>query len=666
MNLNMNKYILLVAGALSLTAMTSCNDFLDMEPLDAVTPETFLWNDADMSAYMIKQYNFTTHSGAGVGIWGNDNNTDNQCTAGYSTIWIPGQWQVPDHYSNDSDDPWYFGALYNLNYFLETVMPRYEAGQLTGSQDMVRHNIGEAHFLRAWYYFNKLQTFGDFPIIRNVLKDEKEELVAASKRYPRNQVARFILADLDTATTYLSNNPEGGTNRITLNAAYLVKSRVALYEASWETYHANTALVPGGPGWPGKAEDLNGYDAATEIKFFLDQCKDAASHVIDNIPLAENTHVWADGAAKMNNPYFAQFSADDMSSYPEIIMWRDYDLDLGIQHSTGQYLRSGGNTGFTRQFVETFLMSNGLPIYADGSGYQGDKSLSKVRQNRDERLQLFMMTPGEVLTEGQTEFLDTLASYPTLFNKEENRCVTGYQLRKGLSNNWSRDWNQNAEGCPIFRATEAYLNYIEASCIENGGNSIDQKAAQLWGQLRQRAGLPANYQVTVNATDLNKENDWAVYSGNSKVSSLLYNIRRERRCELMEEGFRMNDLKRWRSLDHLDGTWQPEGMNFWDADEDYVSIYKKKYGVTVLYDGSSTANMSAPERGNYIRPYEFVNGASNQMWDSGYKWCEAHYLTPISIVHFRNTATDPTDMSTSIIYQNPGWPTVADQGPLDL
>lgn len=33
--------------------MTSCNDFLDREPLDAITPETFLWNDADMSAYMI-------------------------------------------------------------------------------------------------------------------------------------------------------------------------------------------------------------------------------------------------------------------------------------------------------------------------------------------------------------------------------------------------------------------------------------------------------------------------------------------------------------------------------------------------------------------------------------------------------------------------------------
>ena len=90
--------------------------------------------------------------------------------------------------------------------------------------------------------------------------------------------------------------------------------------------------------------------------------------------------------------------------------------------------------------------------------------------------------------------------------------------------------------------------------------------------------------------------------------------------------------------DLLDGTWQPEGINFWEADVDYVAIYKGWYGQTVKADGSSTANMSAPERGKYVRPYEIVNGESNQMWNTGYKWCEAHYLSPISIVHFRNTA----------------------------
>lgn len=54
------------------------------------------------------------------------------------------------------------------------------------------------------------------------------------------------------------------------------------------------------------------------------------------------------------------------------------------------------------------------------------------------------------------------------------------------------------------------------------------------------------------------------------------------------------------------------------------------------------------------------------MYDAGYSWCEAHYLDPIAITHFRITASDPNDLSTSVIYQNPGWPTVANEGPIGI
>ncbi len=542
--------------------VASCDDFLNKEPLDEVTPETFLWSDADLSAYIIKQYNFNTHSGAGIGVWAIDNHTDNQAASNYNGIWIPGEWRVPDRYQQDSQDPWYFGEIYNLNYFLETVLPRSENGTLTGNALMIDHDIGEAFFLRAWNYFKKLQAFGDFPIIVETLPD-----------------------------------------------------------------------------------------------------KEAASAVADKIPLADNTHVWADGKAKMDNPYFAQFSADDLNAYPEILFWRDYDVNLGIRHSASYYISQGGNSGFTRQYVETFLMKNGLPIYATGSGYAGDLTIEDVRENRDERLLLFMMTPGEQLTTGQVSFDHLAPKLPNILAKEEVRNVTGYQLRKGSSNNWSRDWNENYEGSPIFRAAEAYLNYIEASCMENNGTSIDATASAYWSQLRARAGLPVDYAVTVNATDLSKENDWAVYSKNQKVSSLLYNIRRERRCELIEEGMRMYDLKRWRALDQLDGTWQPEGINFWESGlyEEYIDDGRHSQ---LIADGSATANVSSSSRSTYLRPYEIVNRASNQMWGKGYKWCEAHYLNPIAITHFRTTASNPTDINTSVIYQNPGWPMVASEGPI--
>lgn len=650
------KYtFVLVSG---LMFFSSCDDFLDKQPIDAVTPNTYLRSDADLAAYVIQQYNFPTHSGAGIGIWAADNHTDNQVTNLYDMRWIPGEWRVPDHYSTEFNDPWYFNNIYRCNYFLEIVLPRYTEGSLTGSENMIKHYIGEIYFLRAWNYFSKLQTFGDFPIIKETLPDEKTVLIEASKRQPRHLVARFILEDVDKAISFLSDNPVGGSNQLTRKAAYLFKSRVALYEASWETYHANTALVPNGPGYPGEHTE---YNAQTEIAFFLKECKEAAAIIADNIPLAINNHQWRDGAEKMNNPYFAQFSADDMNGFPEILFWRDFDVDLNIKHSAGYYLRVGGNSGFTRQYMESFLMKNGLPIYADNSGYMGDVSIENMRIDRDERLQLFLMTPNEILTEGKVEFIDTLSSLPNILDKEEGRNVSGYQLRKGLSNNWTAGWNQSGEGCPIFRAAEAYLNYMEASCMENNGNNIDAKAQTYWSQLRERAGLPGNYQETVNATDLNKENDWAVYSNGQMISTLLYNIRRERRCELIQEGMRMADLKRWRALDQLNATWQPEGINFWDSE-----LYKKyeERGISLISDGSDLATVSSPERSTYLRPYEIMSTTSNLMYGKGYDWCEAHYLNPISIIHFRNTAKEPTEPNTSVIYQNPGWPIVADQGPI--
>lgn len=178
--------------------------------------------------------------------------------------------------------------------------------------------------------------------------------------------------------------------------------------------------------------------------------------------------------------------------------------------------------------------------------------------------------------------------------------------------------------------------------------------------LRKRAGLPEDYMVTVAATDLAKESDWGVYSAKNQVSSLLYNIRRERRCEFMEEGLRLMDLKRWRALDQVN-KYRVEGVNLWESD--LKDMYKVNGKDQLIPEGTSTnSNISSyANSGKYVCPYRIIN-ENNLIFDKGYNWCEAHYLNPISIKHFRITASDPNDLSTSILYQNPGWPTVANEG----
>ncbi|MEI3118058.1 MAG: RagB/SusD family nutrient uptake outer membrane protein [Parabacteroides johnsonii] len=62
--------------------------------------------------------------------------------------------------------------------------------------------------MRAYEYFKRYQMFGDFPIVRNTLPDQMDPLVEASKRSPRNEVARFIISDLDSAIVLMESNPD--------------------------------------------------------------------------------------------------------------------------------------------------------------------------------------------------------------------------------------------------------------------------------------------------------------------------------------------------------------------------------------------------------------------------------------------------------------------------
>ena len=159
------------------------------------------------------------------------------------------------------------------------------------------------------------------------------------------------------------------------------------------------------------------------------------------------------------------------------------------------------------------------------------------------------------------------------------------------------------------------------------------------------------------------KNDFAAYSGGQLLSDkTLYNIRRERRDELISEGMRMFDLKRWRALDQLKTKpYIIEGFKVWGKMQDW---YKNTAGVSILIEpgtAGKTANISSRTESQYLRPYR-INVSSNNLVRDGYSWAMAHYLDPIAVNHFIITASSPSDLSTSTIYQNPYWPTTANNG----
>lgn len=660
--INIAKVLLL---SCSLAILPACDDFLDEEPQSEVSPEKYLLNESQLEAYVNKYYadydNWKSDSDDKGGMipsfWGSengstykdDNATDNQ--QGTNGRYLKDTWTVAQ-----SGGKWNFTNINALNYYLQTVVPRLENGELTGTESNLKHLVGEGYFLRALEYFFRLQRLGDFPIVKTVLPDEQEALTEASKRSPRNEVARFILSDLDQAISLMNNNVK--KTRLSKNAALLLKSRVALFEATWEKYHAGTALVPNGTGWPGAGKDYNaGYQFPSgsiekEIEFFLTEAMSAASQVADAVQLTENNQIIRDQASKGKNPYYDMFASHDPSGYSEVIMYRGYDLSLNNSHHFNHYLYSGGNTGYTHQFEQVFLMENGLPIYAAGSGYAGDDYITDTKIGRDWRWRLFMKAPKEAKAVDNIATVEYFPEAPRLYVSDaKNATSTGYIQGKG----YSLDYNDQLLGKDqtafvVYRASEAYLNYIEASYLKNG--NIDATADKYWKALRARAGVDTDYQKTINATDMSKEalNGWDAYSHGALVDATLYNIRRERRCEFIGEGFRCMDLIRWRALDQLNG-YQLEGAKIFGP-------MKSIFGDNLKYDQADEKNnnVSSPSLSDYLRPNQVTS--TNQYYNGLYFY-EAHYLDPIAVQHFMITSPDGSTVSQSPIYQNPGWPITA-------
>lgn len=660
--INIAKVLLL---SCSLAILPACDDFLDEEPQSEVSPEKYLLNESQLEAYVNKYYadydNWKSDSDDKGGVipsfWGSengstykdDNATDNQ--QGTNGRYLKDTWTVAQ-----SGGKWNFTNINALNYYLQTVVPRLENGELTGTESNLKHLVGEGYFLRALEYFFRLQRLGDFPIVKTVLPDEQEALTEASKRSPRNEVARFILSDLDQAISLMNNNVK--KTRLSKNAALLLKSRVALFEATWEKYHAGTALVPNGTGWPGAGKDYNaGYQFPSgsiekEIEFFLTEAMSAASQVADAVQLTENNQIIRDQASKGKNPYYDMFASHDPSGYSEVIMYRGYDLSLNNSHHFNHYLYSGGNTGYTHQFEQVFLMENGLPVYAAGSGYAGDDYITDTKIDRDWRWRLFMKAPKEAKAVDNIATVEYFPEAPRLYVSDaKNATSTGYIQGKG----YSLDYNDQLLGKDqtafvVYRASEAYLNYIEASYLKNG--NIDATADKYWKALRARAGVDTDYQKTINATDMSKEalNGWDAYSHGALVDATLYNIRRERRCEFIGEGFRYMDLIRWRALDQLNG-YQLEGAKIFGP-------MKSIFGDNLKYDQADEKNnnVSSPSLSDYLRPNQVTS--TNQYYNGLYFY-EAHYLDPIAVQHFMITSPDGSTVSQSPIYQNPGWPITA-------
>jgi hypothetical protein len=511
----MFKHFLYISTAALLFA--SCSKNLDVPPADKISNNQYWKTANDLNTYVLQFYtSFPTfrnqggyHGNIGSDAYaGSDHqilNTVNNQMNGTRTI-------------SASGGGWNWANIRAVNIFLENYQ------KVNEPAFKIAQYVGEAYFFKAWFYFDKVKAFGDVPWYTHSMFANDEHLY--DPRTPRTQVIDSVLRLLDSAIVklnFLKDNSTEKNNRLSKEAALIFKSRVALFEGSWQKYHGGTPF---------------GTEGANSQKYFQ-ACVDAATELMT--PGKYKVNITNTG--KPASDYNSLFNSTNLSANDEIVLWAKFDKTLSLAHNFQQFITIGTNgLSSTRELVMNYLKKDGTPYDYDGVAgtVKGSAFLSKISTDCDPRLSQVIWIPGQTMWDNTAG--KVLFAKPSLDKSNENKNYTGFQLNKGVD---PKDPTAGAAlgfstacetGAVIFRYAEALLNYAEAQA--ELGKPVDY--ASSINKLRARAGMP-NFAIQADA-NRSKYADFG-YS----LTDELYEIRRERAVELACEGFRFDDWRRWRA-----------------------------------------------------------------------------------------------------------------------
>lgn len=543
---------------LSLVVFAGCDDILDKGPLDTFTNSNFWTNEGNISGYANAFYeNFTGYGNAGgQGDFYYKTLSDDQ---GASTF---AQWPyttAPATAANWKDS---YVDIRRANILIEKV------ANTSMSDERKNHWIGVGRLMRAWDYYHLVRMYGDVPYTDTSL-DITDEGVLYGARNNRDEVMDYVLADLDFACANIEDN----SSKITWsrNLAYAIKAEICLYEGTFRKYR--------------KAED---YQTAPDIegaKKYLKEAKTAAAYLMPKY--------------KLNTSYQAQYNSVSLSSNPEVVFFKAYKQTV-LTHSLIAYVSSSTQiSGMSKNAFESYLFTDGKPLGLTACDRTDlPKMIVKPAGNVFSITHLF-----EVRDKRLEQTIDSVVFYNDRgyirFDVGMSMTSsTGYGVckydNKDIPVNFRNQTSSNYTCAPLFWLATIYLQYAEAAAelAAVGGEAMTQSDLDnTINLLRDRAGLP-HLSLNVGFDDP---------ANNHGVSSLIWEIRRERRCELMFDNWtRFWDLIRWHQLDKLDTTTNPDIV----------------LGANVSADPLIGSNEKVNVKGNYLD----ASRNMNRTFDKRYYW----------------------------------------------
>jgi len=460
----------------------SCQEYLDRAPLDVPSDDTFFANETELEMAVTGVYNrlwFNTTEGMPY-MFSFDFASDDGWDRNGGALQALGRGeQNSDNAYTNSFWSHFYRAIGRVN-FIVSGSPH-----LADQMDSEKYNrlVGEARFLRAYFYAYLAELYGDVPLIIDIIPLSESQ----TPRTPKAEVVDFILAELDEIAGHLPSDV-ATKDRITRGAALALKSRVALWNERWD-------------------------EAASASKTLMDE---------------EGYEIDEDYAGLF------LFGSEDS---PEIILQVQYLRGVQTHNLPRNYLSrmalGHSNKKPPQDMVDTYDCIDGLPI--DESPLFDPQS---PFENRDPRLEYTLVVPGSRLinhifdTNPEVEqVLDFSQDPPVLVENIEAdhayASFTGYLYRKHVDPaNYPTDVSASEQNLNLFRLAEILLNYAEAK-VEL--NELDNTVYDAINAIRTRPSV----------------NMPPILPGKSQ-EELRNVVRKERRHEMGMEGLRYFDIRRWR------------------------------------------------------------------------------------------------------------------------
>lgn len=497
------KYIVALFIAI---VMFGCNDLLDVTPGSELPNDKFWKSESDlivacnMLYYDLPRWSVDTRSDEFVG------KSASQISNGSRSL----------QYNSDN-----YSEPYEKIYVANNII---EQSKETPIDKNIRERWrAEAFFFRAYHYFDLVQKYGDVPLLLKVISDLKDPDLKMG-RTDRETVIQQCYEDLEYAVKNLPvwtnlTEEELGRRRVSRSSALGMIVRIALYEGTFQKYHK----VNGGSN--AQAHFKKAIDTFEELK-------------------KEGHELFADF-----NDVFS-YKNEENKVNKEIVFGQAYGPNNFSTVTTGHVHTRDleGSYALTRNVLDLFLYADGLPIdktslkvpletsYNNIVGLDTDgEDLPNNLGKRDPRLLKTIWTKSDALEEDP--FVGWVATGKGKYYPFNSQRPYGYPSKKAF---FGSMWVQSVSYKDftdriIIRYAEMLISYAEA-LYEHNGSITDAQLDETVNALRARVGF-----------DKKLTNSFVKEHG----LDMLEEIRRERTVELLTEGFRYDDIIRWKTAEKV-------------------------------------------------------------------------------------------------------------------